>query len=106
MKPVTRSPAATTDIAAAVAYHRQEAGAAIASGFVNALEQAAHLISTWPGSGSPRYAELLGVPGLRSLALARFPYVIFSVDLPDRVEVWRVLHGHRDIPATLRETTA
>jgi len=101
---VTRSPAATSDIEGAVTRYRQEAGETIALDFVDALEHATRQIGTWPGTGSPRYAELLGVPGLRSLALARFPYVIFYVELPDRVEVWRVLHGHRDIPDTLRET--
>jgi toxin ParE1/3/4 len=31
------------------------------------------------------------------------PYLIFYIDRDDHVDVWRVLHAQRDIPARLRE---
>jgi len=32
----------------------------------------------------------------------RFPYLAFYVERADHVDVWRVLHGARDIPAWLK----
>ena len=54
-------------------------------------------------AGSPRFSYELGLPGLRAYALQRFPYLVFYVEREDFVDVWRVLHGHRDIPAWLSE---
>ncbi|MBU6440076.1 MAG: type II toxin-antitoxin system RelE/ParE family toxin [Betaproteobacteria bacterium] len=52
----------------------------------------------------PRYAHELNLPGLRSWSLTRYPYLVFYVEQPDHVDVWRVLHGQRDISAWLHET--
>ena len=98
---VVRSTAATADIHEAVVYYRDEAGPEIALRFVDDLEEAVGHIADWPGSGSTRFAELLGIPGLRSFAIARFPYVVFYMESADHIDVWRVLHGRRDIPQTL-----
>lgn len=46
----------------------------------------------------------LNLPGLRAWPLRRFPHVVFYVDATDRVDVWRVLHGARDLPTWMRET--
>ena len=102
MKPVVHSAAAESDIRYATEYYRHEAGPEVATAFIDFLEQATHQACAWPGAGSPQIAETLGIPGLRSLALAQFPYAIFYVDHPTHVDVWRVLHVGRDIPATLR----
>ena len=40
----------------------------------------------------------LNLPGLRSRPVRRFPHIVFYVEATDRVDVWRVLHGTRDIP--------
>ena len=74
----------------------------VASGFVDALEETIDRITTWPTSGSPYYGELLNLPGLRSWKLQRFPYIVFTMELPDHVNVWRILHERRDIPSTLQ----
>ena len=55
-------------------------------------------------TGSPRYAHELDLPGLRSWPLKRYPYLIFYVEREDHIDVWRVLHGERDIPAWLHES--
>ncbi|RVI93967.1 type II toxin-antitoxin system RelE/ParE family toxin, partial [Sinorhizobium meliloti] len=52
---------------------------------------------------SLRYAYELGLPDLRSVSLKRYPYLIFYRDQPDHVDVWRVLHGKRDIPQWMQE---
>ncbi len=35
--------------------------------------------------------------------LARYPQVVFDVEQADHVDVWRVLHGQRDIPAWMSQ---
>jgi len=99
---VVQSNAAKTDVRGAVVHYRDEAGTEIAREFIDALEAAIRQIGAWPGVGSTRFADLLGIPELRSFALQRFPYVIFCMERSDCVDVWRVLHGQRDIPSTLR----
>ena len=60
-------------------------------------------IGRHPASGSPRYAHELNLPGLRFWSLARYPYLVFYVERPEHIDVWRVLHGQRDIPAWMQE---
>ncbi len=45
----------------------------------------------------------LDLPELRSWPLKRYPFLVFYVEQPDHIDVWRVLHGQRDIPSWLRE---
>ena len=33
-----------------------------------------------------------------------YPYLLFYVERHDTIDVWRVLHGERDIPTWRRET--
>jgi len=94
---------ACRDIEEAVEHHLGEGGAEVALGFVEALEQAFAHIGRYPASGSPRYGHELGIPGLRSWPLGRFPHLVFYVERRSHVDVWRVLHGVRDIPAWMRE---
>ena len=102
-KPVIPNKRAELDIDAAFEYYLTEAGASVAIDFVNGLEKAIQHISNNPLIGSPRYAYELGLPGLRSWPLRKFPYLIFYVDLEQYVEVWRVLHSHADIPKWIRD---
>jgi len=80
-----------------------EAGEQVALGFIEALEHAYLQLASQPAIGSPRYAHELNLPGLRSWPLQRYPYLLFYVDLPNHIDVWRVLHNQRDIPAWLHE---
>jgi toxin ParE1/3/4 len=45
----------------------------------------------------------LNLSGLRSWPLTRYPYLVFYVEHPDHVDVWRVLQGQRDITAWMQE---
>jgi toxin ParE1/3/4 len=103
-KPVVPRELANRDVDEAVAHYLKEAGAQVALGFVDALERAYRHIGRHPASGSSRYALELRLPGLRSWPLGRFPYVVFYVDIHECIDVWRVLHGARDIPAWMKET--
>ena len=67
------------------------------------LETAAAHAATHPEAGSARYAQVLDRPGLRFWSVRGFPYLVFYRDAGDHLDVWRVLHAERDIPAWLRE---
>lgn len=102
MKLLVRRARADQDIQAAVAFYLAQS-ATLATGFVDALEQAFRHIQHQPGSGSPRYAHDLNLPGLRFWSCKRYPYLVFYVETEARIDIWRVLHGSRDIPAWLQD---
>ncbi|WP_062196765.1 type II toxin-antitoxin system RelE/ParE family toxin [Caldimonas taiwanensis] len=103
-KPVIPREQANRDVDDAVAYYMNEATEAVALGFIDALERAYTHITRHPATGSPRYAHELNLPGLRTWPLTRYPYLVFYVERPDHIDVWRVLHGQRDIPAWMQES--
>ena len=103
VKPVVPREQARQDVEDAVAHHIAEDAEAAALGFIDALEKAYSHIGRHPATGSPRYAHELTLPGLRSWPLTRYPYLVFYVERRDHIDVWRVLHGHRDIPAWMQE---
>lgn len=92
---------AEQDIEDAVSYYRDEAGLETALAFVDALEAAIADLCNHPNIGTLRFAFELEIPDLRSLSLPRFPYLVFYVPDDDRIDIWRVLHTRRDIPAFL-----
>ena len=100
-KPVQLRQLAADDIDAALSYYRQEAGESLATRFVDALEAELSRLSRHPLLGSLRYSYELDIPELRSWPLPAFPYIVFYTDRADFVDVWRVLHARRDIPAWL-----
>jgi toxin ParE1/3/4 len=102
-KPVRPREAARRDVEAAVDHYAREAGTDVAIGFIDALQVAYRFIGDHPAAGSPRHANELGFPGLRSRILRRYPYLVFYVERDDHIDVWRVLQAHRDIPAWMRE---
>ena len=102
-KPVIPHLLANQDVEEALDHYLQENASKAAEGFVDALEAAYRHISRNPATGSPRYAHELQLPGLRFWPLTRFPYLIFYLEREDHIDVWRVLHGKRDIPAWLNE---
>ena len=102
-KPVIRRALADRDVQQAIDYYLSEATEQDALGFVDALERACRHIARHPASGSTRYAHELNLPGLRCWPVRRYPYLVFYVERKDHVDVWRILHGQRDIPAWLHE---
>jgi len=103
-KPVVLRGLAHRDVEEAIDYYRKEAGAAIAMRFVTALEATTRAIASHPAAGSPRYAHDLNLPGLRTRLLRRFPHLVFYVERDDHIDLWRVLHAKRDIPAWMHES--
>lgn len=101
IKPIVPGDLARQDISDAVDYYGYEVGTDIARAFVADVNATYQKISELPSLGSPRYAHRLNLPGLRSRKLRRFPHLIFYFEQSDRIDVWRILHGSRDIAASL-----
>lgn len=102
-KAVIPREAAHRDVDEAVEHYLAEGSEQAALGFIDALEQAYGHIGRHPATGSPRHAHELDLPGLRVWPLKRYPYLVFYVEREDQIDVWRVLHGQRDIPAWMHE---
>jgi toxin ParE1/3/4 len=105
-KPVIPRALANQDVDDAISYYLGEQAEQAALGFIDALEEAYTHIARHPASGLSRYAHALDVPGLLYWPLSRYPYLVFYVQRDDHIDVWRVLHGMRDIPAWLTESPA
>ena len=103
-KPVVPRELANRDIDDAIADDLSEGAEQAALGFIDALEQAYAHISRHPATGSPRYAHELNLPGLRFWPLTHYPHLVFYVERPEHIDVWRVLSGQRDIPAWMHES--
>jgi toxin ParE1/3/4 len=103
-KPVIPRDLACRDVDKAIDYYVSENAIEAALGFIDALEQAYDHISRHPATGSSRYASELNLPGLRFWPLKRYPHLVFYLERSDHIDVWRVLHGKRDIPAWMQES--
>ena len=100
-KTIVQRSLAHSDVEKAIGYYLEVANPATALGFVDALEAAYTHIGRNPATGSPRYAHELNLPGVRAWPLKKYPYLIFYVELDQRIDVWRVLHMATDIPGWL-----
>jgi toxin ParE1/3/4 len=93
---------AANDVNSAINYYRNNADPHIAVDFINDLEAAISHLTRYPFSGSPRFGYELQIPDLRSWSLNKFPYLIFYLPDEDHLDIWRILHARRDIPAHLQ----
>lgn len=100
MKKLVLRALADVDIITALDYYIANAPEH-ALAFIDDVEEAYQHIQQFPVSGSLRYAYELSLPELRVWSCNKYPYLIFYVDYPSQIEVWRVLHSSRDIPASL-----
>ncbi|MDE2372161.1 MAG: type II toxin-antitoxin system RelE/ParE family toxin [Burkholderiales bacterium] len=103
MKPAVPREIANRDVDEAIDHYLVEADAKVALGFVDELEKAYARIGRHPHSGSPRYAHALGLAELRFWRLGRYPFLVFYIEREEHIDVWRVLHEQRDIPAWMNE---
>ena len=102
-KPIIPRELANRDVDAAIKHYLDQNAGQAALGFIEALEQAYAHISKRAATGSPRYSHELNLPGLRFWALTRYPHLVFYVEQEQHIDVWRVLHGQRDIPAWMHQ---
>jgi toxin ParE1/3/4 len=105
-KPIVPRERALRDIEEIVDYYSREAGEVSALNFIDTLEDAFRVIADQPASGSPRYAHELDLAGLRTKFLRQFPCLIFYVEREQHIDIWRVLHAQRDMPAWMQQPDA
>ena len=91
------------DIEAASDHYEITAGVETAHAFLVAVDDSFDHIARHPASGSPRYAHALDLPDLRSWPLKRFSFLVFYLERDDHIDVWRLLHQEKDIPAQMGE---
>jgi len=101
MKRLVRRGVADADVLSALTYYIENAPE-YALSFIDDLEHAYQHIQSFPESGSTRYAFELDLPALRAWQCNQFSYLIFYVNHPQQVEVWRMLHSKQDIPPSLQ----
>jgi toxin ParE1/3/4 len=102
-KPVIPRDRADRDVDEAIEYYQSENAPEAALGFIDALEQAYSHIGRHPDSGSSRHAGELTLPSLCFWRHKKYPYLVFYVERSDHIDVWRVLHGQRDIPSWMQD---
>lgn len=103
-RPVVPRELANRDVDEAIGHYLRENAGKAALGFIDALERAYSHIGRHPGAGSPPYALELDLAGLRAWPLKGYPHLVFYVEHAGQVDVWRVLHGQRDIPSWMQQT--
>ncbi len=101
-KPVVLSDRARDEFFQAIAHYIAQASQSVANDFAEALEQTLARAGDYPASGSPAYAQAMNIADLRSWPVSGFPYLVFTVEREDKVDVLRILHTATDIPASLR----
>lgn len=99
--PVIPRARAHRDIEEAIDYYLSQQAEQAALGFIDDLEAAYAHIARHPASGLSRYTHELDLPGLLYWPLSRYPHLVFYLQRDDHIDVWRVLHTSRDIPASL-----
>ena len=94
---------AQQDVDETIDYYLSENAPEAALGFIDAVEQAYIHIGRHPDTGSSRHSGELSLPGLRCWRLKKYPHLVFYVERSDHIDVWRVLHGMRDIPSWMQD---
>src|SRR5438093_11695262 len=104
MNQIIRRPAANRDLVEIFRYYARTAGLRVADRFFAAAEATFTRLANMSGMGTryapdePLYADL------RSFPVSRFrQYLVFYRDIPSGIEVFRVLHGARDIHGILAD---
>jgi toxin ParE1/3/4 len=96
---VSFRPEAESDLFNLYDYIAEEAGPAIAGGYIDRIEAACMALATFPERGTDR-DEIR--PGLRTIGFERRATIIFQV-VGQEVLIVRVLYGGRDIGPILHE---
>ena len=103
-KPVRQRPTAIDDHDGVVDYYLEQSGNRLATRFSTALKDVFERISHNPRVGSGAIGEHCGLPGLRTWPIPGFPYLVCYFDTPEYIDVWRILHGARDLDAIFADT--
>ena len=80
-------------------YYRKQAGTKVALQLVRATNAALDQLELAPGIGSPALGRLLGVAGLRTWRVGKFPLLWFYFERADHLDVVRLLGERQNIAA-------
>lgn len=97
------SPRAQTDVDEEAAYYQTTAGLDTATRFLEDLRHTFERLLEFPHLGTPWPTTRRELLGLRRRVLSQFPYSVFSLPSEQAVEIVRVLHNSRDLPAALED---
>jgi toxin ParE1/3/4 len=106
LKPAVLRPQALRDQQGEVRYYRKEGGTRVAVKLAKATNAALDQIELDPGIGSPTLGKLLGIPGLRTWRVAKFPLLWCYFERGDHLDVVRLLGERQDIAAILGDEFA
>jgi toxin ParE1/3/4 len=106
LKPAVLRPQALRDQQGEVRYYRKEGGSRLAVRLAKATNAALDQIELDPGIGSPALGKLVGIPGLRTWRVARFPLLWCYFDRADHIDVIRLLGERQDLASILGHETA
>jgi len=101
LKAAVLRPQALRDQQGEVRYYRKEGGTRVALRVVKATSAALDQIEFDPGIGSPTLGKRLGIPGLRTWRVAKFPLLWFFFERADHLDVVRLLGERQDIAVIL-----
>ncbi len=99
MKPAVLRPQALRDQQGEVRYYRKEGGARLAVKVAKATNETLDQVELEPGMGSPRLGKLLGIPGLRTWRVGKFPLLWCYFEREDHLDVVRLLGERQDLIA-------
>jgi toxin ParE1/3/4 len=106
LKPAKLRPQALRDQQGEVRYYRKEGGSRVAVKVVKATNAALDQIELDPGIGSPTLGKRLGIPGLRTWRVGKFPLLWCYFERADHLDVLRLLGERQDIAAILGDEFA
>jgi toxin ParE1/3/4 len=101
LKPAVLRPQSLRDQQGEVRYYRKEGGTRMAAKVAKATDDALDQIELEPGMGSPTLGKRLGIPGLRTWRVVKFPLLWCYFEREDNLDVVRLLGERQDIAAIL-----
>ena len=101
MKPAVLRPQALRDQQREVRYYRKQGGARVAVRVVKTTNAALDQIELDPGIGSPVLGKRLGIPGLQTWQVAKFPLLWCYFERGDHLDVVRLLGERQDVATIL-----
>ena len=101
MKAAVLRPQALRDQQGEVRYYRKEGGTRLALKVAKATNEALDQVELEPGMGSPRLGKVLGIPGLRTWRVGKYPLLWCYFERGDHLDVVRLLGERQDIIAIL-----
>jgi toxin ParE1/3/4 len=106
LKPAVLRPQALRDQQGQVRYYRKAGGTRVAVRVANATNAALDQIELDPGIGSPTLGKSLGIPGLRTWRVVRFPLLWCYFERGGHLDVVRLLGERQDTLAILGDEFA